>query len=126
MSNKCKLLINKRRLSVMSHSLSMVNHLHIYVRSKVFIFLLSEILTCRMQLTFARGWHAYTDRKISVLEVLCENVMVFFSRKDGQHGKDKAEHSSAAASKPELDDGPDEVIFGKKPKLETVSAEEIK
>ncbi|XP_061115503.1 exosome RNA helicase MTR4 [Conger conger] len=45
--------------------------------------------------------------------------------KDGQHGKDKAEHSSAAQGKQDLDDGPDEVIFGKKPKLETVSAEEI-
>ncbi|XP_035234652.1 exosome RNA helicase MTR4 [Anguilla anguilla] len=44
--------------------------------------------------------------------------------KDGQHGKDKAEQSSAAPGKQDLDDGPDEV-FGKKPKLETVSAEEI-
>ncbi|XP_036382027.1 exosome RNA helicase MTR4 [Megalops cyprinoides] len=40
------------------------------------------------------------------------------------HGKDKAEHDSAKG-KQEPDDGPDEVIFGKKPKLETVSAEEI-
>uniref|UniRef100_W5MVR7 Exosome RNA helicase MTR4 n=1 Tax=Lepisosteus oculatus TaxID=7918 RepID=W5MVR7_LEPOC len=41
-------------------------------------------------------------------------------------GKDKTENSSAAKSKRELDnDGTDEVIFGKKPKIETVSAEEI-
>ncbi|KAJ8405700.1 hypothetical protein AAFF_G00316800 [Aldrovandia affinis] len=44
--------------------------------------------------------------------------------KDG-HGKDQAEQTSATKGKQELDDGPDEVIFGKKPKFETVSAEEI-
>ncbi|KAG9355037.1 hypothetical protein JZ751_001750 [Albula glossodonta] len=41
------------------------------------------------------------------------------------NAKDKAEQSSAAKGKQDLDEGPDEVMFGKKPRLETVSAEEI-
>lgn len=56
------------------------------------------------------------------------NCLYLFSRKtDGIQGKEKPESPSVSRMKREADnDAAEEVVFGKKAKLETVSSEEIK
>lgn len=53
-------------------------------------------------------------------------LFCFFRKTVGTHGREKTESPSGAKTKRETDnDGTDEVQFGKKAKLETVSSEEI-
>ncbi|XP_072515803.1 exosome RNA helicase MTR4 [Salminus brasiliensis] len=54
------------------------------------------------------------------------NIAAPVGKAAGAHGKEKAESPSVSRAKREADnDGGEEVVFGKKAKLETVSAEEI-
>lgn len=58
---------------------------------------------------------------------MCVSFCVCFRKTAGTHGKGKSESPSGAKTKREAEnDGADEVTFGKKAKLDTVSSDEIK